>query len=253
MKTNRLIAAALIASLSLFSCKKETAGQASPDTVPVATQHVARWGECTPANDANQYDNTGQLHNDGLNIVLPNATFGNYNISDDQLFANAADWCMNTFGAVPPNMEANAALCIQDQPGHYSNIIDQANASDIAKSYAHMLANGLFDTESYPDPEAISYCDVKSRIVAYEKTVSTANDLTAGEKQMLLQCASIARYSVYYGWQHESANPPVTNTDVQYLRIILAACADWSSFWSSWGDLGTAVATSCVVYKYAPF
>jgi len=251
MKTNRLLAAALIATLSLFSCKKENPGQTTANTAPATTQHVANKG-CSPANDANAYDNTGLVHNNGLNAILPNATFGNYNITDDQLFANATDWCMTTFGAVPPNMQDDAFACMQDQSNHYTNIIDQANASDIAKSYAHTLANQLFDAESYPDPEAISYCEVKDRVMAYEKTVSQANDLTAEEKQMLLQCASIARYSAFYGWQHQSANPPVTTTSAQYLRVITAVCSDWSSFWSSWGDLGTAVATSCVVYKYSP-
>jgi len=174
---------------------------------------------------------------------------GNYNITDQQMFTNLTDWATNIFGTVAPNLQDQVTTIVQDAPNLYYNVIEQANLSAVAKTYAHNFTNLLTNTSNYPDPQAITYCQLKDRIMTYEKTITDADDLTDQEKQILLQSTSIARYSAYYGWNHIEATPPVTTNPAQYGRIIGAVCSDWSTFTSTW-DFGCAVGVSCAVYKY---
>jgi len=189
------IIAALI--ISITACKKSDSNKDSDKTTTPVTAS-------TPGNSTNAYDSIGYYHNDILSGIQPCVPADNKN-------ANTIIGCIVQFDSaeklVPPNsIISSVPQTVADQPNSFSNVINNSPYSTQAKA----LLDSLFITVE-ENASKTSYAAIKAPIIAFENQVSKNATLNSADKEVLLQAASVARYSVYY-WM-------ITNQDGKALKL----------------------------------
>lgn len=175
------------------------------------------------ANSNNPFDYYGYLHNDILDYFITtqpvlnsandvSVTINNYYQSKGWNY-NATSFFSNC-SSYRTSFENASTIC---------DVFTANNFSGLYCSYYNSL-NSLLDNVS-------DYTTFKQNIISLEGQISGNTQLSQTEKEILLTCASIERYSSYY-W---SINSNINN----WLILRGGNTSQYRSSWS-WGSLGKA-------------
>lgn len=170
----------------------------------------------------NPFDYVGELHNDGLNYILSN----NYYDSNEEINTNLADYFEETtiedIGNLADYM-SNYSSSVMDNSGNYvSDFVDSLPISNNEKDYLNTYYDILTETETAYDRVELS------KVI--EDLVIEDEYLTQTERNRLLKCFAIYRYSVAF-WDDYGSGTSLSDRQVNI----------WDSFGEylaqhGWGD-----------------
>lgn len=198
-----------------------------------------------PANPANPYDEVGWWHNRALEFLD-----GCVSDAGTPRFEELVDCLMNMNLPLPggtvedPGYYSDIPEMILDWEHDFFHVIDTLPYSKAAKNWLKELMvaiRGSYIRNDY------SFEGIRDRVLEMEHPILTSGDYPPAERKLLLQAASIARYSAHY-WQH---HPPVegriswkgllagfASVTADIIGFVGSLDVEKSSGWSKWARWG---------------
>jgi hypothetical protein len=189
----------LAIALSFCSCEKNDQKPIKPVVISKTFLSVAASGTSGPENSQNPYDSVGYLHNRMLMFI--NDKLGpSVQISP----ADICYWLSKDPYFTPDTMllkrlPDQMIQAVVDERDSFATRILNSSYSQPAKNYCSTIFSLIGDTTS-------DYALFKSRMLLLERNVLNDRQIASEEQQMVLQCASIARYSGWY-WKYKFIPP----------------------------------------------
>jgi hypothetical protein len=175
--------------------------------------------ECKPEFDENPYDLAGAIHNEGLNYIAENSNGQGLSVS--LVVQLNEDFSNKMYPDLKANImtEEEVKMIVSEAfLGNMGNLIQNYETSQVVKDQFSKLFNLIESSSSIG-----TYCEVKERIVNFEKLILDNKELSETEKSQILAAASIARYSTWY-WSTVQDQPFNPNGGEQkaWWQIVLA-------------------------------
>lgn len=197
----------MITCLLLSSCAKNPQDghidpgiQVAPPEMPAILDDNRYTGA---ANPDNPYDRTGYWHNRALDYLegcMPDT--GQPGLEKLTGCIIEMDGLLPGGTIQEPSFYENIPELIADWEHDFTHVIDGLPYSENARTWLKELMVEIRESYVLND---YSFDGIRDRVVEMEQVLLTGDGYSESEKRMLLQAASIARYSANY-WQH---NPPV--------------------------------------------
>lgn len=159
------------------------------------------FGQTSPANSKNSYDNVGKLHN----ILLEDfqSKFAGKGLTIEQICSESEIIANNNkeyvllkdenYKSVDPTMIKNAS---EDFKNSFQNVINNSKLSFEGKLRAQELIDYIFSVGF--NSQYTKYSDFYNYIVSYENKILSNSKLTVNDKAAILSGSSTARYSIYF-------------------------------------------------------
>lgn len=185
----------------LFSCDKKA------DNINVPDEHVkqvAKWEAAANSENPYESDSIGAWHNIGLDYLIERV----------DSFTSSNAW----FDSIP-FLTYDLLGGSNNLDENYWRMVEETWPSDVASiNLSYLEPDSMLEQfSSTIDPyyedlvgaitSSTSPSDLHGNMVSWESTVNSSISLGTSEKELLLICASVARYSMYY-WYEELITSP---------------------------------------------
>jgi hypothetical protein len=156
-------------------------------------------GACdTPYDTGNEYDSVGIWHNLAMEYIAAHSTFETW----EAAYETAGKFIHQTFGAnctaVPGMPDAQTVRNATGDPAGLRDLVTKTPFSEKSKSYLSRLLDLFTD----PARHYAAYCDLKTEIVALERTIRADAAIDAIELANLQSITSVARHSAHYWYNY---------------------------------------------------
>lgn len=225
--------------LTITACKKSSMKEQTINTA--ANQPDIISTVQTPANPANPYDSVGLWHNQILDGIQPCLA------SFTQPTLDETSGCVIQFAAkanldLPGESLATIENLVKDQTNNYQTVMSTHNLTPAVRTGLDSLL-GIIQRAA--TVYVMNYTDGKAAIEKYEKEIASNPQLLPDEQRLLLQCASVARYS-FYRWKDYSPSGEVLSIR-NIVKWIGTVTSDVAGFAVS-GNV--SYAADCSAYAY---
>lgn len=159
------------------------------------------FGQTSPANSKNSYDNVGRLHNIILEEFL--SKFAGKGLTVEQICSETEKIANNNqefLSLKDENYKPIDVAMIKNASGDFKNnfktVIDNSKLSAEGKLRAQELIDYIFSVGF--NTQYTRYSDFYNYVVNYENKIMSNSKLTAEDKAAILSGSSTARYSIYF-------------------------------------------------------
>jgi len=159
------------------------------------------FGQTSPGNSKNTYDNIGRLHNVILEEFL--SKFAGKGLTVEQICSETEKIASNNKEFVSLSNESikpiNVAMiknASEDFKNNFQTVINNSKLSAEGKLRAQELIDYIFSVGF--NAQYTKYSDFYNYVVSYENKIMANAKLTVEDKAAILSGSSTARYSIYF-------------------------------------------------------
>lgn len=172
-----------------------------------------------PDNPANPFDSAGVWHNiilDSVKAFLDTPGYKEYS----QVTLYIYKFSQIHLQIHPQDLSHLSAKILADTTNYFTNVIASGPLPRTTKNYVLSLLEIL----RRADGDA-SFHDIKEHILEFENSVICNVQLASGDRQIILQASSIARYSAYH-WLRIYNSIPAEQAQAGPLRWFVTVASD---------------------------